>query len=90
MVHYDVQNGDTLHLVQKVQQASDSSITVLIVTCTGKRISSLQVHPSHTVDNIKWLIQDKEGIPPDQQRLVFLDGKEIQQLMKKIRSVLIV
>ena len=64
LVSSEIKNGDLIELIDR------KTFPIHIKTLTGKTVD-INVAPFDDIEYIKYLFQDKEGVPPDQQRLIY-------------------
>ena len=70
LITYNIKNGDMLELKKRY------NMQIFVKTMTGKTIT-ISISPEDKIFVLKFFIQLREGVPPDQQRLVF-DGRQLE------------
>jgi ubiquitin C len=76
MADYNIQKDSTLHLVLRLRGGNPTMMQIFVRTLMGKSIT-LDVNHNDSIESVKQKIHDKEGLRPDEQRLIFA-GKQLE------------
>ncbi|KAJ4462387.1 putative Polyubiquitin 11 [Paratrimastix pyriformis] len=84
LAHYHIQKESTLYMVLRLQSLwlPGGMMQIIVVTLSGKMFTLDDVQLSDTIATIKAKIQGKEGIPTDQQLLIFA-----REVLRDVRTV---